>query len=409
MKPALPAPGSAPTLAMALLLAVLSMVSPLSIDTFFPSFRAISEELHLSSWQAQQTITAYMVPYACFTLVHGPLSDALGRRSMVLAGMLLYTLASIGCVYAPSFALLLVFRMLQGVAAGIGPTIARAVVRDLYEGHQAQRLMSVMMMIFSTAPAIGPIIGGWIHVAFGWRAVFGFMVLVGAALLTATWFGLPETHPQERRSRFHFGQLARTTFAVMRHREFILLAGAGGCAMGAVIAYVGAAPSIVLDQWQLRETQFAWLFVPIISGFILASFISGRVAGRWERHRQLRTGCALLTGAAALFILLLWLLPDSPILMQQLLMFAMAAGAQLVFPILTLEMLDLFPRARGAAASVQSFIALGAGSIVMGIVVPALQSRLRLLAILSCGLGLCCWSACRLARRTRHPTERAPA
>jgi MFS transporter, DHA1 family, multidrug resistance protein len=401
VKPALPAPGSAPTLAMALLLAVLSMVSPLSIDTFFPSFRALSEELHLSLWQAQQTITAYMVPYACFTLVHGPLSDALGRRPMVIAGMLLYTLASIGCVFAPSFAFLLVFRMLQGTAAGIGPTIARAVVRDLYEGPQAQRLMSAMMMIFSIAPAIGPILGGWIHVAFGWRAVFGFMVLIGGTLLAATLFGLPETHPQNRRSEFHLGQLARTTFDVMRHPEFILLAGAGGCAVGAILAYVGAAPSIVLDQWHLGETQFAALFVPIISGFVLSSFISGRVAGRWERHRQLRVGYALLTGGAALFIPLLWLLPDSPILLQQLPMFVMAAGTQLVFPILTLEMLDMFPRARGSAASVQSFVALSFGSIVIGAIVPALHSRLRLLAILSLLLGICSWCACWLVRRQR--------
>ena len=124
----MPRPGSAPTLAMALLLGTLSTVSPLSIDTFFPSIPAIAADFQLSAWQVQQIITSYMLPYALFTLVHGPLSDALGRRNLVVLGMLLYTAASAGCAFAPSFGALLVCRVLQGIAAGIGPTIARAVV-----------------------------------------------------------------------------------------------------------------------------------------------------------------------------------------------------------------------------------------------------------------------------------------
>ena len=148
MRIALPKPGSAPTLGMALLLATLSMVSPLSVDTFFPSFPAIAEYYHLTEWQVQQLITAYLIPFSCFTLVHGPLSDALGRRPVVIAGLCVYTAASIGCVFAPTFGVLLLARAIQGTAAGIGPTVARAVVRDLYEGPNAQRLMSAMMMIF---------------------------------------------------------------------------------------------------------------------------------------------------------------------------------------------------------------------------------------------------------------------
>jgi MFS transporter, DHA1 family, multidrug resistance protein len=384
---------------MAALLASLSMVSPLSIDTFFPSFRAIAAELQLSDWQVQQTLTAYMVPYACLTLVHGPLSDALGRRPLMIAGMLVYTCASIGCVLAPGFAPLLLFRVLQGMAAGVAPTIARAVVRDLYDGPQAQRLMSLMMMIFSIAPAIAPIIGGWIHVAFGWRAVFGFMTLVGLALLATSWLLLPETHPQEKRTQFHLGVLLRTSISVLAHGEFMLLALACGCTVGTAFAYIGSAPSIVLDQWHLSETQFGWLFVPVIGGFMVASFISGRVAGRWERRRQLRTGYTLLVCAAATFILTSQLLQGLPILVQQVLLFCMAAGVQLVFPILTLEMLDLFPHARGAAASVTSFVTLGCGSVVMGVMVPLLRSQLPSLAIMSLLGGTTGWLAWRLAHR----------
>lgn len=399
MRVRLPVAGSTPTLGMTALLATLSMVSPLSIDTFFPSFRAIAAEMKLSDWQVQQTLSAYVFTYACLTLVHGPLSDALGRRRVVLVGMIVYLLASVGCALAPGFALLLVCRMVQGMAAGVAPTVARAVVRDLYDGPDAQRLMSSIMMIFSLAPAIAPVIGGWVHVAFGWRAVFGFMALMGAVLLLSSWLALPETHPESKRTPFHLGQLLRSSLAVMRHREFMLLALACGCTISPMFAFIGAAPAVVLDQWHLSETQFAWLFVPIIGGYMLGSFTSGRMAGRWERRKQLRIGFASILAGAVCMIMAFALRAQPPLPVQQALLFVVATGAQLVFPVLTLEMLDLFPEARGAAASVSSFITLGCGTVAMGVLVPALEARLPRLALLTLAAGSLGWCAWRLARR----------
>jgi DHA1 family bicyclomycin/chloramphenicol resistance-like MFS transporter len=268
---------------MALLLATLSMVSPLSIDTFFPSFPAIAEHYGLTDWQVQQVITAYMIPFSCFTLVHGPLSDALGRRPVVIGGMLVYTAASVGCVFAPTFGTLLFARAAQGMAAGIGPTVARAVVRDLYDGPNAQRLMGAMMMIFSVAPAAAPIIGGWIHVTLGWRSVFGFMVMLGVILTIFTFVTLPETHPRERRSRLHVGELARASWSIARHGRFMLLAFSAALAFGSVLTFIGAAPAIVMRTWGLGETDFHQLFVPIIGGFMVSSFVSNRVAGVLRR------------------------------------------------------------------------------------------------------------------------------
>ena len=143
-----------------------------------------------------------MLPYAVMVLLHGPISDAVGRRPVVLVGISLYALASLACAFAPNFAMLLVFRAVQGMTAGTGLVIGRAIVRDLHEGPQAQRLMAVITMIFGIAPAIAPVIGGWIHVALGWRSVFGFMVLIGLALVLASWVRLPETHPPARRLPF---------------------------------------------------------------------------------------------------------------------------------------------------------------------------------------------------------------
>src|SRR3954463_11566397 len=209
---------------LAILLAALSMVGPFTIDTFFPSFHAIAADFGLSKWAVQQTLTAYMLPLSIMSLIQGPVSDAVGRRPVVLTGLCVYTLASVGCAFAPNFATLLIFRALQGVSAGVGMIIGRAVIRDLFEGPQAQKLLSLVTMLFAFAPAVAPVIGGWIHVTLGWHAVFGFMALFGMSLALGAWRMLPETHPKEKRPRLHVETLARTAWSVVCHREFLLLA-----------------------------------------------------------------------------------------------------------------------------------------------------------------------------------------
>src|SRR3984893_1670105 len=139
---------------LALLLAALSMAGPFSIDTFFPSFHAIAERFSISAWAVQQTLTVYMLPLSFMSLVQGPLSDAIGRRRVIVVGLAVYTVASIGCTLAPTFGTLLLFRAFQGTSAGVGMIVGRAVIRDLYEGPQAQKLLSLVTMIFAFAPAV---------------------------------------------------------------------------------------------------------------------------------------------------------------------------------------------------------------------------------------------------------------
>ena len=384
-----------PTLGITLLLASLSMISPLSIDTFLPSFPTIAREFNLTSWQVQQIITAYLLPFACFALVHGPLSDALGRRRVVIGGLVLYTIGSIGCFLAPTFGTLLLCRVLQGTAAGIGPTVARAVVRDVFEGANAQRLMSSMMLVFSIAPAIAPIIGGWVHVALGWRSVFGMLVVLGAALVLLTSLLLPETHPPEKRTPVHPAALAGSCIHVGGQPAFMLLAISAALAIASVFIYIGSAPAIILEQWGLSETQFHYLFIPIVGGLMSASFAGGQLAGRVTRARILKAGFALLCLSAIIGAAAHLVTDDVPVLLSQVLWFVMAFGAQLTFPILSLEMIDMHPQARGAAASVQSFIALGLGALVMGVVAPLLHGDLSLLAWVSLGGSLVAWASWR--------------
>ncbi len=385
---------------LAVLLAALATVSPFSIDTFFPSFPAIEAQFGLSAWQMQQTLTSYLVPFAIMSLILGPLSDALGRRPVVLVGLIVYAAASVGCAVAPGFAWLLAFRAVQGMSAGVGLAIGRAIVRDMHEGPAAQRLMSAVTMIFGIAPAIAPVVGGWIHVLLGWRSVFGFMVCIGAALIVVSYLHLPETHPQERRAPLHPGKLARTAWRISADHEFLVLALAAGCTICAMMTYLAAAPVIVLGLWRLRETQFAWLFAPIIAGFILGAWLSGRLAGRIAGARQIGRGYALSIGAAALVLLLHLTVHPLPIVVQEVLIGIDAVGVQLVMPVLVLRMLDLFPSSRGSAASVQSCIMLLLGALQIGVIVPLLSGALWHFAA---GSLACTLLGCALWRIAHQP------
>jgi DHA1 family bicyclomycin/chloramphenicol resistance-like MFS transporter len=379
---------------IAALLAALAMVSPFSIDTFYPSFPAISQEFSLTTWQIQQTITVYMLPFALMTLIQGPLSDALGRRPVVLVGLLVYSVASIACVFAPSFAFLLAFRAVQGMSAGVGMAVGRAIIRDLHEGPQAQKLMATISMIFSIAPAVAPVLGGWIHVWFGWRFVFGFMVITGVSLSVLSYVLLPETHPFERRAKLDVVGLGRTLARIISNRTFMLYALALGTTFSAMITFIGAAPAIVMGHWRLAETQFAYLFVPLIIGIMGGAFVSGKLAGRIDGTRQVAIGYTLTLAGGALSVMLQAFVDSPPIFPQQVLITVVALGVQLMMPIFALRMLDMFPDVRGSAASVQSCVMLGVGAAFLGAIVPAISHsmvKLSLGCLLSALAGFLIW------------------
>jgi DHA1 family bicyclomycin/chloramphenicol resistance-like MFS transporter len=274
------------------------------------------------------------------------------------------------------------------MSAGVGTIVGRAVIRDLYEGPQAQKLLSLVTMIFAFAPAVAPVIGGWIHVTLGWRAVFGFMATFGAVLAITSYSKLPETHPPERRPHLHVPTLARTALQVARNGEFLLLAVAMGANFAAMMCYIGAAPIVVLDRWHLGETQFAWLFLPIISGFVVGAWISGRMAGRIPLSRQARMGFSVSLAGSTLTLALNVLSAEPPLPIQQMLLLVMAVGVQLVSPTLSLRMLDLFPHARGSAASVQSCISIVISAIVFGVLAPLVSGSLLTLSEASLSAAL---------------------
>ena len=212
--------------ALATLLAAQSMIGPFAIDTYLPSFPAIQADLRVSPAQMQQTLSVYLVVFAAMTLFHGTLSDSFGRRPVVLASLLVFVVASVGCALAPSFEQLLTFRGVQGLSSGAGIVVGRAIIRDSFEGHAAQRLMSLVTMIFGIAPAVAPVIGGWLQAVLGWRSVFVFLAVYSAALRAACCVRLPETLAAKDRQPFRLAPLARNYWTLGRSLPLFLLSSA---------------------------------------------------------------------------------------------------------------------------------------------------------------------------------------
>lgn len=372
---------------IALTLAALASLGPFSIDTYLPSFADIGTSLSASPLQVQQTLTAYLLPFALMTLWHGAISDALGRRRVVLVTLLLFALASFGCVFATRVEHLWLFRALQGMTAGAGVVVSRAIVRDLFDGPPAQRLMAQMTMMFAVAPVVAPLLGGWLQAFWGWRMVFAFLALMSTSLSLVCWFVLPETLPRHRRQPLNAGYLLRAYWKVLTCRPFLLLCVALALNFAGFFVYVLSAPIFLMRHLGVSTTAFLWLFAPAMGGLMLGAGGSARLAGRWSLSRTIACGYGVM-GTAAAFNVVLNLVVPPTLPWTVLPIFVFTLGMSLAMPCLTLLALDLFPEQRGLAASCQAFLQSGFNVLVAGVIAPALWGSTLSLAFGMSGLLL---------------------
>ena len=201
---------------LTLILAGLSMFGPFNVDAPLPAFGEMGAEFHVEPAAMQLVVSVYLLAFAVMSLLHGPISDAVGRRPVMLIGIGVYVAASIGCALSTSLTMLLVFRMFQGFAAGAGQIIARTVIRDLFEGAEAQRLMSQVSMIFGVAPAVAPILSGLLLQVGSWRTIFWFLVAFGVIMAVSVALALPESLPAEQRTPLRVGSLISGLVAALR-------------------------------------------------------------------------------------------------------------------------------------------------------------------------------------------------
>jgi DHA1 family bicyclomycin/chloramphenicol resistance-like MFS transporter len=370
---------------MPLLLAALAALGPFSTDTMLPSMLEIGRHFKAGPVAVQQVLTAYMVPFAIMSLWHGALSDAIGRRRMILAGLLLYGGAAVGCATAPTLGALVAWRFVQGLVAGAGTVIGRATVRDFYAGAAAQRLMSTVSGIFAIAPVIGPSVGAWLGVWFGWRSGFWFLAAVGGILFTWVWFALPETLPHSHRQSLHPVFLLRSYARVFGNPAFLAATLALALNFCGFFIYVMSAPVFLVKHLGLKPTDFLWLFAQSSLGMMAGAWLSRQLAGRWSRWRTIRTGFTVMAAAAA-FNVAYHAVAAAAIPWSVIPLFFYVTGMSLAMPSLTLVALDLFPSQRGLASSCQSFLQSGGGALNAALIAPLIWGTALHLALAQLGL-----------------------
>lgn len=391
------------------MLAGLAMLGPFAVDTYLPAFPNMQTGLHASFIEVQQTLTAYMFSFGVMILWHGALSDTFGRRNVILASLAVFAVASLGCASSHSVEYLWAFRILQGVSAGAGSVIGRAMIRDAYDGATAARLLSLVTMIFSIAPAIAPILGGWIVKLLDWRSIFLFLFAFTILLLWYCYRKLPETLPVAKRQPFNPRYLAHSYRQVFRSPLFHLKAGAVAFNFAGLFLYIAAAPVFLTKHLGLGPDQFGWQFIPSVAGIFLGALVANRLAGGISIPRQVLIGFFFLIGSSVANVLYHSFFPPAlPWSIAPL--FFYTFGMSVVAPGATLLVLDLFPHIRGIVASCQSFALTILAAVVSAVIAPYLSRTVLWLAegqLAFTLIALGCWLASRSYRtflRSKHET-----
>ena len=376
-------------LILSFVLAILAALAPFAIDTYLPAFPTMELDLHTSTHAIQQSLTFYLLPYTLMTLWHGAISDAIGRITTIKWGLGVFVLASIGCAYAPNVETLWFFRALQGLSGGAGNVVARAMVRDLFEGAQAQRVMATVQMLFGLAPAVAPMIGGLL-LGIHWQAIFIFLALYAAGSLWAAVVYLPETMPVAKRLPLSAKQVFKNYNQIFSDREFNYVVLAVSANFAAFFVYVLASPVFLIKNLGLNQHQFGYLFIPTVCGMVLGSYLAKRAADKWSQRRVVKVAYAWMAAITLLNIVICFALPALPLYnIAPIALFNI--GMASAMPVLSIAALDRFPKIRGTAASGQAFIQMLFSTVSAGLIVPLVWYAPSGLALAMAGYLLFGW------------------
>ncbi|MBT2443135.1 Bcr/CflA family multidrug efflux MFS transporter [Streptomyces sp. ISL-36] len=387
-------------LLVTLVLGGLTALPPLSMDMYLPALPEVTESLRAPAATVQLTLTACLAGMALGQLVVGPMSDKWGRRRPLLAGMIVYVAATAVCAFAPSVELLITFRLLQGLAGAAGIVIARAVVRDLYDGVEMARFFSTLMLISGVAPIIAPLIGGQILRITDWRGVFHVLTVIGVLLTVVVWRFLHETLPPERRHAGGVGEALRTMRGLLADRVFTGYMLAGGLAFAALFAYISASPFVVQEIYGASPQTFSLLFGLNSIGLVAVGQINGKLlVGRVSLDKVLGGGLAvILLASVALLLMTSGVFGKVGLAPIAAGLFVLMSAMGTAMPNTNAQALMRTPHAAGSASALlgtSSFLIGAIASPLVGIAGEATAVPMALVQLvcavgaLACFLGMC--------------------
>ncbi len=382
------------TVTITLLFALCTMLGPLGIDTYLPSFHAIAQDFGGGPAAVQQTLSVYVFAMATTMLFYGTLSDTFGRRRVLIASAAGYCITSLIAAFVPNIETLVLMRFAQGLCAGSGMVIVRAMVQDKYQGAEAQRMMALVMMVFGLAPALAPVFGGWLQAHGGWRTTFYFLSAFGALLALLVWRRLPETLPPEKRTPLKLRVIASNYLRALQNRQFRTMLIGLALMAGANSVYISSAAEFVMSVLGMDATSLGWLFIPLIAGTMLGSAVSSIFAKRIPLRVQKTVGYSYLVVACASNVLYN-LFTTQPVVPWAVLPITIYTfGISQLMPIFTMEVMGQFPEMRGLASSLQGFSQMMVFTIMSGLIVPHLFHSGLLLALgltITVSTGMLVW------------------
>ncbi len=356
---------------LTLIVSMLSMIGPFSIDTYLPSFPDIERDFNISRALMTQSLGAYLIAFAFSTLIWGAISDWIGRKPVILLSLGSYFIASLACALADNFEQLLVFRILQGLGIGGALISGRAMVRDFLPSKEAQKVMAYSMMLFAISPAIAPIIGGWLHDAFGWRSVFWFLALYAGVIFIYALFIVKESLLKSKRNSIHISKVTSVYLDTLKKPHFVRLILINAFSFASFFIFVAGAPTLLIDILHFKPNEFYLLFVPVVSGIIIGAYVSSRLVNFLESKQMVNIFLSLMLIFSIINVFLNFALPVSPLrLILPLIFYAFSIAT--IMPILGIMIINCFPNNRGAASAMQSFVQMGFNGISANIIVASL-------------------------------------
>jgi len=378
---------------LVIILTLLCTIGPVSIDMYLPAMPGLAREFGASTGTVQLTLSLFLTGFAFAQLIYGPLSDRFGRRPVILAGLLVFVGATILCAFARSIEELILARILQATGACAGPVLARAVVRDLWRREDAARVLAIIAGAMAVAPAIAPVVGGWLLLVSDWRAIFWALALFVALLLGLCVFGLRETNPHPDPLATRPGRLLANVRHITVSRIFWGYVLTFACAYSGLFSFLSGAPFVLIELFGIPADQFGYYFLVPVFGYMAGTLLSSRLSPRFGLDRTIGIGLAVIAIAAGSMAALGWLRPVLPwhpgvvAIVAPIGMYMIGTG--LIMPSAMAGALGPFATMAGAASAVMGFVQMMLGAVFGTIVGHSFDGseRAMVTALLIAALG----------------------
>jgi DHA1 family bicyclomycin/chloramphenicol resistance-like MFS transporter len=370
------------------LLTALTALGPVSTDFYLPSLPSIARFFAVGEAEAQLTLSAFLGGFAIAMLIYGPLSDRFGRKPVLLAGLVVFALASIACSLAGSIEELVAARAVQAIGAGAGPVLCRAMVRDVFGAQGASRVLSYLAAAMALAPAVGPILGGFLQEGFGWRSIFWFISFYGAAGLIATIALLPESHHPANRVAAGPLTMLKTFGMLLRHRRYLGFVLCQTFSYSGIFCFISGSSFVFIDILGVSPKHFGWCFAVFVIGYMIGTILSARLTHRIGVDRMVQLGGSLALAASVVLVSLALIQQSVPGLLIPLMVYMIGIG--IASPNSQAGAIGPFPQAAGAASSLLGFLQMSVAALI-GAALGHLQAQTAVpmtVAILLTVLGL---------------------